>query len=261
MSYIPSNQAKELVQPIVDRLESTPVAFVEALIDLMATPDRKRDESLLRDLLLQIWLLLEFPDPFVQASFPPEHSDARCRDNSISPYDRLIRVMRALIEVQIVHNWLPPRQGKALSASSRTLQVFWGGLTLHIKLLLPIEPCCGSGLFSNGLVLLSSGKSFPCELPLSESQIYNLLMHLGHRFVTEYASSYIRNQELQSLIRSLSPQGKTSSHAKLKNEPAPTGLFVQERSLNRYVDKFAKRLATLLRDGCLRFAGAQPRVH
>lgn len=242
-----SGQAKMLVRTVLTHLEKSPVEFVEALIDLLAAPGRKREGRLLQALILQVWLLLESKDSFAPSLNSGDDSYILLQPERITPYDRLIQMVCGLIELDLIRNCVPAKQSQVPRPNRKTLQLFWGGLCLHVKLSLPLEPCCGSELFSNGLVMLSDGRSLPCEPPLSESQIYALVTQLGTLFVFEYAASYIRNETLRRLISAL-------NHQENKKGIALGELLVQERTLNRYVNKFAKHLATHLRDGCMRSA-------
>lgn len=244
-----SDQIQFLIVPVIERLEKSPVEFVEALIDLLAAPERKRDEQLLRDLLIQIWLLLEFPEAFERELSIVNFSQNSIGSARITPYERTIQLICRVIETEIVRH-LHFGQGTSSLIGGRTSQLFWGGMTLHIKLALPLEPEHGSAIFSNEVVILSNRESFPCELPLSESKIYQLLAQLRHSFVSEYVASYFGDKRLRDVVARIS-QG-TKKEVTSKNGSDPLELLVQERTLNRYVDKFAKRLAAHFRDGCRR---------
>lgn len=243
-----------LLRGIVTRLENTPIDFVVALVDLLAAPSRRRDTDLLQDLLVLVWLLLEYPDLFWQS--PPSYSrfDNSVPRSSSTQYDSLIFLLRSLIEQEIcLHlRQLKPRTNP--HPSSKVSQLFWGGLTLHLKLLLPLEPCCGPTLYSNGLVKLDNADSFPCEPPFSERQIYELITRLGPTFIAAYASSYILYEKLRTLILDLHSNRLKATAGHARNDFDPLELLVQERSLNRYVDKFAKRLGLRLQQGCVALA-------
>lgn len=230
-----------LIKPVIDRLEKTPVEFIEALIDLLAVPERKRDEHLLQDLLVQVWFLLEFPKGFIHSALPVDPPPFSTRTARPTRYEQLIELMCGVIETEIVRH-LPFNQETQSFVGSRTAQLFWGGLTLHIKLALPLEPQRGSTMFSNDVVTLTDGKLFPCELPLSESKIYQLFTQLEHSFISQYVASYVRNERLRDFVARFSQD--TNKNASSKNGSTPLELIVQERTLNRYVDKFAKRIAT-----------------
>ncbi len=249
-----SEQSQFLFVPVIERLEKSPVEFVEALIDLLAAPERKREPRLLSDLLLQVWLLLEFPELFAPSTSPTNPSKKSSRSSRLTRYEQLIELMCNVIEKAIIRHL--PFDQESISLNNKAMQHFWGGLALQIKLALPLEPRRGTALYSNGVVTLSNTKLFPCEPPMSESQIYLLLTQLGHSFVFEYANAYIHNEHLCNVITQLAqaPKNNTAS----KNDSVPLQLFVQERTLNRYVDKFAKRLAAHFRDGCRRFVENPP---
>lgn len=243
-TLVETEKTELLLNGIIQRLENGAVDFVEALIDLVAAPERKRSDTLLRDLLVQVWVILEHQEIFK----PPSTSNVDLAVPSSlthqTPYDILIRVLRTLIEEEIFLN-LPNIQRHAnLHPNSKALHLFWGGLTLHLKLLLPIDPCRGPTLYSNGLVTLPHADSFSCEIPLSESQIHQLITCLGPAFIRIYAEAYIQHEKLRNRILEI---GNTHS----RKESDPLDLLVQERSLNRYVDKFAKRLALRLQAGCI----------
>ncbi|MDL1894634.1 hypothetical protein FBQ82_00025 [Anaerolineae bacterium CFX7] len=249
-----SDQIQFLIVPVIERLEKSPVEFVEALIDLFAAPERKREPHLLQDLLLQVWLLLEFPKLFPLSTSPINTSKKSSRSARLTRYEQLIELMCNVIEKAIIRHL--PFDQEGISLNSKAIQHFWGGLALHIKLALPLEPRRGTALYSNGVVLLPNAKSFPCEPPLSESQIYSLLTQLGHSFVFEYANTYVTNEQLCSVINQFAQS--TKKHTPSKNDSVSLELFVQERTLNRYVDKFAKRLAAHFRDACKRFTENPP---
>lgn len=251
MAVTANDQAKWLIGMVIDRLEKTPIEFVEALIDLVAAPDRTRAPQLLQDLLLQVWLLLQCPESFVQPLASVDDSPITCQEPSAKPYERLIQILCGMIEAEIFYHW-SPKEGKVSLLGGKTSQIFWGGLTLHIKLALGLEPCCGASLCSNGVVTLSNSRSFPCEPPLSESQIYQLITQLGHLFVVEYASAYVRHEQLRCVLSRLCGEGNERNAALLGKESARFELRVQERSLNRYVDKFAARIASRIREADLR---------
>lgn len=249
-----NDQIQILFATIVERLEKSPVEFVEALIDLLAAPERKRDEQLVRDLLIQVWLLLEFPEWFPLSISPINTSKKSSRSAHLIRYEQLIELMRNMVEKEIIRHL--PLDQKRISLNSKAMQHVWGGLALHIKLALPLEPRRGTALYSNGVVTISNAKSFPCEPPLSESQIYSLLTQLGDSFVFEYANAYIHDERFCSVITQFAQS--TKKHTPAKNDSVLFQLFVQERTLNRYVDKFAKRLAAHFRDACKRFVENPP---
>lgn len=251
MPAIASDPVQDLVRPILDRLETAPVEFVEAFIDLLTAPSRRREERLRQDLLVQAWLLLEQPESFSEAPNAPFDSEALLRAAGVTPYDRLIQFMCGLIEAQMLRSWLLPRQEKTPLA--RASQLFWGGLTLHIKLALPHEPCRGNRLLSNGMVVLPHSNSFSCEPPLSESQVYELVTLLGSSFVLDYASAYFRNETLCTLVASQKPRNNSKSPSAKENLQLDK-LLVQKRSLNRYVNRFSKYLAATFHDGCVHLA-------
>ncbi len=249
MALASNDQIKTLLATLIERLENTPVEFVEQLVDLLAAPERKRDEQLLRDLLMQIWLLLECPESFEQSASPISESKISIRSARVTPYERTIQLICRVIETEIVRH-LHFARDTPFFIGGKTSHLFWGGLTLHIKLALPLEPQHGSAIFSNEVVTLSNRESFSCELPLSESKIYQLLAQLRHTFVSEYVASYVCDERLRDVVARIS-QG-TKKGVTSKNGTDPLELLVQERTLNRYVDKFAKRLAAHFRDGCER---------
>lgn len=249
-----NDQIQILFATIIERLEKRPVEFVEALIDLLAAPERKRETHLLEDLLLQVWLLLEFPELFAPSTSLTNTSKKSSRSARLTRYEQLIELMCNVIEKEIIRHL--PFDQESISLNNKAMQHFWGGLALHIKLALPLEPRRGTALYSNGVVLLPNVKSFPCEPPMSESQIYSFLTQLGHSFVFEYANTYLTNEQLRSVINQFAQS--TKKHTPAKNDSVPFQLFVQERSLNRYVDKFAKRLAAHFRDACKRFVENPP---
>lgn len=248
MELASSDEIKTLLATVIKRLEKTPVEFVEQLVDLLAAPERKRDEQLLRDLLLQIWLLLESPE-----SFAPYSSTKEALNNLVQfpidmTYERLIRLMCNVIEAEIARQVLLAAE-PSFSLGRKSMQIFWGGLAMHIKLALPLGPLQGSTLFSNDMVILKNGKTYPCETPFSESKICELLTHLGRNFVIDYAAAYIHNQQLRCFIDLLRDNAK-NTRAVSANNSALLEFVVQERTLNRYVDKFSKRIALHLLDGC-----------
>ena len=249
-----SEQIQLLFVPVIERLEKGPIEFVEALIDLLAAPERKREPCLLQGLLLQVWLLLEFPELFAPSASPTNTPKKSSRSAHLTRYEVLIELMCNVIEREIIRHL--PFNTERVSLNGKSLQHFWGGLALHIKLALPLEPRRGTALYSNGVVTLSNTKLFPCEPPMSESQIYSLLTQLGHSFVFEYANTYLTNEQLCSVINQFAQAPKNNTPS--KNDSVPFKLFVQERTLNRYVDKFAKRLAAHFRDGCKRFVENPP---
>ncbi len=249
-----SDQTQILFATVIERLETSPVEFVEALIDLFAAPERKRDEQLLRDLLIQTWLLLECPELFPLPTYPINASKKSSRSAPLTRYEQLIELMCNVVEKEIIR--LVPFNQERLSLNGKSMQHFWGGLVLHIKLALPLEPCRGTPLYSNGVVTISNAKSIPCEPPLSESQIYSFLTELGNSFVFEYANAYIHNEQFCSLITQFAQAPKTITAS--KNDSVQFQLVVQERTLNRYVDKFAKRLAAHFRDACKRSTENSP---
>lgn len=255
MDLVSIDQIKTPLATVIERLENAPVEFVEQLIDLLAAPERKREPHLLQDLLLQIWLLLECPESFEQSASPISESKIPIHSARVTPYERTIQLVCRVIETEIVRHLHFNRDTPSL-ISGRTSQLFWGGMTLHIKLALPLEPQHGSAIFSNQVVTLSNGKSFPCELFLSESKIYQLIAQLGHSFVSEYVASYICDERLRDVVARIS-QG-TKKQVTSKNSSDPLELLVQERTLNRYVDKFANRLAAHFRDSCKRFVENPP---
>lgn len=244
-----NDEIQILFATVIERLEKDPVEFVEALIDLLAAPERKREPRLRQALLLQVWLLLEFPEQFAHSTFPITASKTFSSPR-LTRYEQLIELMCNVIEREILRHLALDQE--RISLNSKMLQQFWGGLALHIKLALPLEPCRGTALYSNGVVTTSNAKSLPCEPPLSESQIYALLTHLGHSFILEYVNAYIHIEQLCRAIAQFAqpPKNKTPS----KNDSVPFQLIVQERTLNRYVDKFARRLAAHFRDACKRFS-------
>lgn len=245
------NAAQVVIQKVVNRLEETPVEFVEGFIDLLAAPERKRETFLLRDLLVLAWLLLEQPDAFAE-SFKLSGQDILESTGAKSRYDQLIGIICGLIEALIARH-LPPIALTTQSPSSKPLQFLWGGLTLHIKLALPLESINGSKLLNNGVVMLPNGASFPCEPPLSERQIFDLITGLGRPFMSYYAMNYVRHERLRLLIVSQTSD-QTNRHTSTKKPRPAIELVVQERTLNRYVDKFAKNMAALFHEGCTRLA-------
>lgn len=229
-----------LLNRIIERLEKSPIEFVETFIDLLAAPERKRDEELQKDLLVQVWFLVNYPDSFPRSLHGTINTDFQLSDKYLAPYDQLIRVVRAMIESEIFRCLAPLALEQSAKFDNRAFHYFWGGLTLHVKLSLLLEPHSGPSLFSKGYLTLPDGKSFFCEPPLSESQIFKLLTHGGHSFVHQYVSSYFQHDD-----------GRTLS---FRFPEERLHLTVQERTLNRYVDKFSKRLAVQLHDGFTRLA-------
>ncbi len=229
-----------LLQRIVDRLENSPVEFVEAFIDLLTAPERKRDHELLKDLLVQLWFFFEYPELFASLSPTRINTDSLLNGTLFTPYDRLIQMLRASIEAEIFRYLAAASLSQFAQPDNKALHRFWGGLTLHIKLSLPFETHLGPRLFSKGFVKTSDGKTFFCEPPLSESQIFELLTRLGPSFVFEYASSHFQQDELRCRTLSLARDSLQ--------------LRIQKRTLNRYVNKFSKRLAEQFREGYIRLA-------
>lgn len=222
-----------LLQRIIYRLEKSPLEFMEAFVDLLAAPERKRDNELLQDLLLQVWFLVKHPDIFDSSLHSTINTDPQHFNTLPTCYDDLIQVVCAMIEAEIFRYLGPISQNQL---HNKSLHHFWGGLTLHIKLSLPLQPHWGPPIFSKGLVKISDGKSFLCEPPLSESKIFELLSRSGSSFVTEYASSYFEREELRTLT------------LRMANEFLQ--FLVQERTLNRYVDKFSMRLSAQFHFAC-----------
>lgn len=222
-----------LLQRIIHRLEKSPLEFMEAFVDLLAAPERKRDNELLQDLLLQVWFLVKHPDIFASSLHSTINTDPQHFNTLPTRYDDLIQVVCAMIEAEIFRYLGPISQDQL---HKKALHYFWGGLTLHIKLSLPLQPYWGPPIFSNGHVNIGGGKSFPCEPPLSESQIFELLSRLGSSFVTEYASSYFEREELRILTLRIAKEFLQ--------------FLVQERTLNRYVDKFSMRLSAQFHFAC-----------
>lgn len=243
-----------LLQGVNARLEESPIEFVEQLIDLFTAPERKRDDALLQDLWLLVWLISECPEAFAELAGLNDALYQPSRVSMVKPYDSLVQFLCALIEQQITNHLASSQLKEFAQFNSKVLQIFWGGLTLHLKLMLPLDPCCGPPLYSNGVVRLSDGETFPCEPPLSESQIFALLTTLGPAFVAEYAASYVRQEKLRAHIARLDFKSRNGSRSDSKKETEPLELLVQERTLNRYVDKFAKRLAAHFRAGCMQLA-------
>lgn len=229
-----------LLNRIIERLEKSPIEFVETFIDLLAAPERKRDEELQKDLLVQVWFLVNYPASFPRSLHGTINTDSQLSDKRLAPYDQLIRVVRAMIESEIFRCLAPLAQEQSAKFDNRAFHYFWGGLTLHVKLSLLLEPHSGPSLFSKGYLTLPDGKSFFCESPLSESQIFKLLTQGGHSFVHQYVSSYFQHDDVRTLSFRF-PEERLY-------------LAVQERTLNRYVDKFSKRLAVQLHDGFTRLA-------
>ncbi len=232
--------ARLLLQKIMERLETSPIEFVEALIDLLTAPERKRDHELLKDLLIQVWFFFKYPENFASLFLPRINTDILLNDALLTPYDRLIQVVRIIIETEIFRYLVTGHQHQITQLDNKVIPHFWGGLTLHIKLSLPLEPHSGPRLFSKGFVKTSDGKTFFCEPPLSEGRIFELLARLGPTFVMEYASSYFQHNELRAMT------------LQLANESIQ--LLVQERTLNRYVNKFSKQLAAQVHERCTHLA-------